>query len=687
MNRKHFAVRLAGRLGIIALVVAAVASSQLRVGHDPLALDGAQPVGARLRSGATCPALQSELRRIGRDLEAEWAKNAGHLYGRAVSGGIAVDQTFSAGGAPVPMPMPPAQGVVPITGIPDSAPLMSPDGGPTDSSGVSRETAGVVSTNLQELGVDEPDLIKTDGEMIYALADGMLVAFRADPLQRVGRLQLNTWASQMFLAGDRVVLFTDGGPNGLRIVVVDTSQPSSMTVAATLDVDGYLQGARMVDGFIRVVVTKEPYVRYGGPEPRPMPFEGNRVSPPGPAVDGITFEESQDLFIDPNDQYPGSVTPNELRPVDVIPKITITRDGDTTVTRTDCEDVHVSQDPDAVTSTTVFSLDPADPKPLGSVTALAGGGIVYSSPTNLYLARTVWSDEGGPTTEVHRFDIRDPRATAYRGVGTVDGTPLNQWSLGEHDGHIRIATTIDTFGGVREVPMPGTTGLEFQAPTSQSQVAILRLSPDGLTQVGVVDGLGVDERIYAVRFIGDLAYVVTFRQTDPLYVLDLSDPTAPRAVGELKIPGFSAYLHPVGDGLLLGIGQDATLEGQRLGVKVSLFDVRDPRAPKQLDTLTYAGYSSTPIEYDSHAFTFLPERNVAVIPVTTYDEQDGTNTSAARLVRVVDGRLGALGAISHAQAEVMRSIAIDDTLYTMSFAGLRATDLDELSSSPLIAWR
>ena len=121
---------------------------------------------------------------------------------------------------------------------------------------------------------------------------------------------------------------------------------------------------------------------------------------------------------------------------------------------------------------------------------------------------------------------------------------------------------------------------------------------------GQVDGLGKDEQIYSVRFLGDVGYVVTFRQTDPFFTIDLSDPTDPVVRGELKIPGYSAYLHPVDDGLLLGVGQDATDEGQVLGTQLSLFDVSDPQDPQRIDTLQIGGYSE--VEWDHKAFLYWP---------------------------------------------------------------------------------
>ena len=130
-----------------------------------------------------------------------------------------------------------------------------------------------------------------------------------------------------------------------------------------------------------------------------------------------------------------------------------------------------------------------------------------------------------------------------------------------------------------------------------------------------MDGLGKGERIYAVRFLGDAGYVVTFRQVDPLYTLDLSRPGTPRVVGELKIPGYSAYLHPVGEDLLIGVGQDATAEGRQLGTQVSLFDVSNLASPARLDQRKLAAAGSSEAEWDHHAFLWWAPAKLAVIPL------------------------------------------------------------------------
>jgi hypothetical protein len=193
-----------------------------------------------------------------------------------------------------------------------------------------------------------------------------------------------------------------------------------------------------------------------------------------------------------------------------------------------------------------------------------------------------------------------------------------------------------------------------------------------------------------VRFIGAAGYVVTFRQTDPLYTLDLSDPTRPRVVGELKITGYSSYLHPAGDGRLIGLGRDADASGRVQGTQVSLFDVTDPAEPRRLDVFALPGGSSE-AEYDPHAFLYWPDDGIVVIPMGAPFIQDlsgmpiGKPSFGRGLVLRLEGdSLTELGFVAHpvstrgADPSIRRSLVIGDTLWSISAAGAMANDVRTL---------
>jgi uncharacterized secreted protein with C-terminal beta-propeller domain len=282
---------------------------------------------------------------------------------------------------------------------------------------------------------------------------------------------------------------------------------------------------------------------------------------------------------------------------------------------------------------------------------LTGGDTVYASATSLYVATQRFGSEA--RTVLHRFDTSDPDQTPYAGSGDIPGTLLNQFALSEHAGVLRAAST--------------------RGDNSESLVTTLDVRAGGLVPRGRVGGLGHGERIYAVRFIGPLGYVVTFRQTDPLYTLDLSDPGHPRAVGELKLPGYSAYLHPVAEGLLLGVGQEATSDGRVQGLQLSLFDVSDPAQPRRLQQLKLAErWSSSAVEWDHHAFLWWPEGRLAVLPIDaeTFHGAAGFRVDAAQ-------GIAPLGRVAHGDdTSIERALVVGGRLFTVSPLGVRATVAD-----------
>jgi hypothetical protein len=297
-------------------------------------------------------------------------------------------------------------------------------------------------------------------------------------------------------------------------------------------------------------------------------------------------------------------------------------------------------------------------------------------------------DPGPPPTLIHQFSLDEGTAATYVASGQVEGRLLNQFAMSEYNGDLRVATTTDDTG-------------EF-GDQSESTVFVLRPDGDELRQISSIGGLGTDEQIYAVRFIGDLGYVVTFRQIDPLYVIDLRDPANPVLAGELKIPGYSAYLHPVGEGLLLGVGQDATEQGRTTGTQLSLFDVSDPTDPQRISTLPIGGYSE--VEWDHKAFLFWEPDGTIVLPVSPgWDDcgpevdclaKDITGAGGGAVVAELDGReLVARGTINHTSADrsgcwnpLQRSIVIGDELVTVGLDQLKFSDRQSLEPRDSVSW-
>ncbi|PIP42391.1 MAG: hypothetical protein COX19_01235, partial [Desulfobacterales bacterium CG23_combo_of_CG06-09_8_20_14_all_51_8] len=290
------------------------------------------------------------------------------------------------------------------------------------------------------------------------------------------------------------------------------------------------------------------------------------------------------------------------------------------------------------TTVSITAIDLADPAgDFKSVGFIADVHHVYASVGALYLVSTVYSDNFAETadtltpniqtdiqTRIYQFSLSGPNA-AYAAVGSVPGQILNQFSLGEYEDVLRIATsTGNTWDG-----------------SAENHVFCLEKQNAALDIIGRLDGLAPGERLYASRFIGDKGFLITFIEMDPLFTLDLSDPRNPSVTGELKVPGVSTYIHPVGDHLLLTIGKEALLDGDSVwyqGLQLSLFDISDFADPLLIDTRKI-GDRGTESEalFNHKALTFLPEQNLLALPVSLYEHLSPPQAPWEYGVRTFDG--------------------------------------------------
>ena len=527
-------------------------------------------------------------------------------------------------------------------------------------SGADSAAPAFSSTNVQEAGVDEPDIVKTDGRTVYAIADRKLHALDvagARP-RLIGSLELaGSYGHQLLIRGNRLLVMSSsfgGAQMASRVIAsasqvvlseVDISDPALMKVLRTMTLEGALVDGRLTGATARIVVGASPeYIA-----PAALAKSSVRSFVPRTVlksnVSGRTFRRSVVSCDDVRH-------PRRFSGLDLLTVLTI-----------DLDKGMFDVDRDAI---------------------MAGAQTVYASTTGLYIAsqRYVPALEAGRAvpahsrTELHRFEASKPGQTSYASSGSVAGFVLNQYSLSEFDGALRVAST--------EQP----AWLDADATRdSESFVTVLTERGSELAPVGRAEGLGRGERIYAVRFAGDKGYVVTFRQVDPLYTLDLSKKTDPRVVGELKILGYSAYLHPISEDLLLGVGQDATAQGRTQGTQLSLFDVSDPRRPGRRAQVSLGASASSTAEYDPHAFLFWKPSNLAVIPLSTYGER-GEEFQGAVGFSIGAARITEAGRITHPpkvagetyKPPIGRSLVVGETLYTLSFAGLAANRVDGLAS-------
>lgn len=512
-------------------------------------------------------------------------------------------------------------------------------------------------TNTQEAGIDEPDLVETDGRRLFDVRGGTLRVVDAASAELTATLPLGLVnVDGAVLVGDVLAVFANEPLSSQRggeakVVLVDVS--SAPTIGERLTVDGFLVDARVVDGRVHVVTVSSPSIAFT------YPTTGDQAA--------------QDAATEANkERIRSSIL------ADWLPSRTVTAADGSVVEDgaqlTDCGEIRRPKTFAGFEQTTLLTLDLDDLARSTSTSVQASSLLVYGSAESLYTATTSYDDfdpatgarrpaSGEPHTDLHRFSLG--ATPTYSGSGQVAGYVREQFGLSEHEGHLRVASS--TFDGA-----------------AKSRVTVLRLAEGELVETGVVDGLGPNESIEGVRFVGDLGYVVTFRQTDPLHVVDLRDPAAPRLAGELKIPGYSRYLHPVGDGLLLGVGHDGTDDGRLTGAAVSLFDVSEPDAPKRIDLEAF-GVATTPgIETDHHAFTWWPDTATAYVPIGAFDAG-----SRVEIVQVQGGALTQVGEVvpagegAPAKAAFDRAVIVGDRLLSVSPEGVQVSDAATFAP---IAW-
>lgn len=534
-------------------------------------------------------------------------------------------------------------------------------------------------TNVHETGVDEPDLVKTDGRRIVTVQHGRLRVYDAQLRQQTGALDLVpghvAWTpADLLLHGDHALVLTRVAPlTGIydridawpaprhtqsRLFHVDLA--GTPTLRGEYTIDGTLVDARSTGPVARVVVRSSPQLEF------PV----------------LPTEATTDERLAANQEVIDRADLSAW-----LPRYRVTGDDGISEGQVGCDAVHRPPRYTGTSMVTVLTFDLSAPV-LGSgdpVSVVADGDTVYATGSSLYVAsdRRWWAEPLGEIggrgrsdqqTEIYKFDLSQPGPPRYVASGAVEGWLLNQYALSEWDGHLRVATTLETFG---------------EAPVSESAVTVLEQRGERLVPVGSVTGLGEGELIYSVRFVGPTGYVVTFRQVDPLYTLDLSDPAAPARLGELKITGYSAYLHPIDAGRLIGVGQEADTSGRTLGTQVSLFDVSDLRDPIRLAQHHVSGGRSE-AEFDPHAFLWWPAERLLVLPLVTYRVGEPAAAAGALVLRVEDDAVAEVATIAHpvsdewgASPPILRSLVVADALWTVSELGLAAHALPTLER---VAW-
>jgi uncharacterized secreted protein with C-terminal beta-propeller domain/Ca2+-binding RTX toxin-like protein len=598
---------------------------------------------------------------------------------------------------------------------------------------------GYSTTNTQERDVDEADLTKTDGRFLYILSGDELVILDIWPAAQthiVSHTRIQGNVRGLYLDGDQVAVLSEtyaydrselvsdqaismpmrmwrGSPQ-TQVTILDVSDRAAPRTVEVSSLEGSLQESRMVNGRLYLVVNnavpvpsiqgtsgqeqvevlqwiKEPVSQL--PDDKSLivsllywqdPAEEGQlqwVRDP----EGIVYQYRAQKVLEDRTYYTYE-SEEEYRArfaamslAQLLPRYTTTSVTNNTTSGSLAQVDHLYVPADHsdfswnMMSTVLIDLRDQDAGPDSSTSVVGYNGTIYASANNLYVAGTDWWNGGWwdePVTSLYKFSLGtdDVELTAS---GQVPGWIVNQFAMDEQrqvlhnqqDDFLRIATTSRSKG------------------QQENNVFVLQEKGDDLQIIGGVTGLGKSERIYSVRFVGDKGYLVTFRQTDPLFTLDLSDPQSPKAVGELKIPGYSSYLHPIGDQYLIGVGRDADESGRVNGVQLSLFDVANLRKPKRIATYKFAsdpswwsGGTWSAAEWDHHAFSYFPEQQILALPMFSYRN---TGDSGGLEVLKVDPATGftLLGTVSH-NGQPQRSVRVDKYLYSIGYDAVKVVELE-----------
>jgi hypothetical protein len=548
------------------------------------------------------------------------------------------------------------------------------------------------STNNQVAGVDEADIVKTDGRYVYFALNGALRIVEALKPRTASVTRLPGDVREMFVEGDRAVIYTAskkqrqpctygydcmfaGDGSSTTIVVLDIADRAHPKIVRQIELTGSLMAARRIGTAVHTVVAD-------GDSPEPV----YSTWPDDLEMCGTRESSVRAKFAALKAQ-----NEREIRESTRFPTI-----RDRNAEQALCQGLLRPAVDDGGAFTTLASFDLTNDRvPLTTATIQSRPGAVFASSDAVYVSVVHQRAQGrhrpkpsaplrwysfypnvDEVSEVHKFQIgAQPQATRYVGSGVVPGHVLNQFAMDEWQGYLRIATTRG------RVPSPGVS----------SAVSILAQGEGGnLVRVGAVEEIAQGEDIRAVRFDGDRGYVVTFKKTDPLFVIDLYDPKQPAILGELKIPGFSTYLHRIDPDHLLSIGFDANDHGDFAyfdGVILQLFDVHNPTAPMLLHKEKIGTRGSTSAAATNHlAFNYFGERGLLAIPMTICEGGgDGVAgrelTFSGLLVYDVSVERGfrRLGGINHgppgatcsawwskANSVVQRSIFLDDLVYSIA---------------------
>ena len=520
-------------------------------------------------------------------------------------------------------------------------------------------------TNTQVQGVDEADIVKTDGTHIYYLANEKLTIINtenASQMKEMSTIEFDETFTpeELFFNNDKIIVigtrfeyderekrigidddylypnYMDKTYTSAKIYnVKDKTNP---TLERTVEVEGSYLTARMIDSNVYIASNKYMYYAYIC----------------------NTYKSTELNEDDFKPHYLDTATSNETKSINF-----------------DC--IYYIPEFEDTNYLNIVAFNITNNQEANVESYLGAGEEIYASKENLYVTKTKYDYERknktSITTEIYKFNLNNANCT-FAKAGDVPGSVLNQFSMDECNGYFRIATTDST------------------SWNSESNTNNLYVLNENLETIGKIEGLAKGERIYSVRFMGNRAYMVTFVETDPLFVIDLSNPTTPTVLGKLKIPGYSKYLHPYDETHLIGIGEDTEVVnygyGDRVvtnGMKMAMFDVTDPNNPQELYNVKI-GEKGTYSEllYNHKALLFSKEKNIIAFPISITDNDYKVTFQGAIVYGVsLEKGFELKTKISNSATDydryysrnrVERIIYIKDTLFTLSNGLIKAVDLN-----------
>ncbi|OHB65773.1 MAG: hypothetical protein A2V70_08955 [Planctomycetes bacterium RBG_13_63_9] len=615
--------------------------------------------------------------------------------------------------------------------------------------GATADSRSHSETNVQVAGVDEGDVVENDGDYLYILTGGEAIiasAWPAEEMAVVSRLSVEGTPIAEYLNGDRLTVISRirQGRAETLVTVIDVSDRTSPKILERTMLDGTYVESRRIDDFVFLVLRKRQSV-FHLPGPiriavtdsstagdganddlgTPSVIEVTPELWPNSISDGLAVVEPE--FVEYGAVETGlmeSGAPLRFAPATsefglltkLAPTTYVYESREQYVERMKAEmtgffesklPCFASYGPDGAlvasgllvqpeailrprcpgsdSLVSVVSLNTSDDRPgIAASTGIltSGASEIYGSLDNLYVFEEVHTVEDGATTEIVQFDWDAETGEAVLAAkGQVPGRMFNQFSADEYDGHLRIATTISNAGSGN------------WSGRSENVLFVLRSDGGVLETVGGLQNLALDESIRSVRFLGQRAFVTTFRDVDPMFALDLSDPAHPCSRGHITMPGYNSYMQPIDATHILAVGRNTPIGGTG-PTQVTLFDVQDLSQPRIVDSYTFERFSTSEAETDHHAFGWFAEHQVLAMPTARSFRQrvdeDGDGHREARIEVREDGLLlfkidvtaarwsgdgiQLLGEVEH-QSPVRRSGFIEDVLYSIADDSIQAVSI------------